>query len=604
MDFIFSPEHIAINDLFGSDIKYLIPEYQRPYSWDCLGKSDKNNQINTMWDDLFSYFNENQDRNEYFFGSMVLIEKENREYEVLDGQQRVTSLNILFAAIKCFFIRVKNSNENIIQYKNNSDKIRFDKFIENAINEIDKLLYNIESWGLIPEKKLKIEKFNGFDYDNVLKLSLECTSKTELETTNATNEQKIIAFRYFNNRDYFINQLISEFCPDNKFTEENAKILNKFVAFLKNRVSIVRIKTPNFNCAYQIFEILNNRGLPLSNKDLLRNFIIKEFDKLRVNPEFKNIYPSERWNYLDHNYLLDNDFISRWVESKKASQQKYSAFNNLQEMYNDKNFYCDDLNTPKIIKLFNDIQFDLENYTVIKNNSISNNKLRNKLLFLLHAGNERYTLNLLLALFRTLPISENNETQLIDFITEYEKYILLTISHRFSSSPIYKAITYLNKNELASAKQVFTENNNAEELRNIIDGEIWDNADAKLLILKYLLIVDSQIVDDVVEQKINIEKTTLEHIIPQNPEKGSNWLSDFSKSFRKEYTYKLGNFTLITQSLNSSANNHDFLIKKKDYKKTKLAITQNLTNLPQITEVFIEKRHQEIRNAIFKDLGI
>ena len=60
------PEHKVINDLFAREVKYIIPEYQRPYSWDCLGKSDKNNQVNAMWDDLYSYFQEGK-RDTYFF---------------------------------------------------------------------------------------------------------------------------------------------------------------------------------------------------------------------------------------------------------------------------------------------------------------------------------------------------------------------------------------------------------------------------------------------------------------------------------------------------------------------------------------------------------
>ncbi len=610
MDFIFTPEHIAVTDLFGNDIKYIIPEYQRPYSWDCLGKSNKNNQINTMWNDLFDYFIENQKNNEYFFGSMVLIEKENREFEVIDGQQRLTTLNILFASVKCFLREIKNSKEDIIEYSFNSDKTKFDNFIDTAVQEIDKLLYNIDTWGLMPQKKLKIEKFNGFDYDNVLKLTLECKHKSIIDISNANDEQKTIAFRYFNNRDYFIGKLKEEFLTKNKFTEPKAILLDKFVAFLKKRVSLVRIKTPNFNCAYQIFEILNNRGLPLSNKDLLRNFIIKEFATLKsTNDKYKDIQPAQQWNDLDQNYILDIDFISRWIESKKASQQKYSAFNDLMDIYNDpKNqFYKDDINSPKIVKIYQDISSDLDNYTKIISNLIPNNNIANKIIFLLNAGNQRYTINILLSMLRACPYDENKENILIDFLTEYEKYIIYTyLNHasRFSNSVIYKSIYLLNKNDIEAAKNVFKDFTNEEELVNLIQGDIKDNFDAKLLIYKYLLYIDILCENDVIYQNILFEKATLEHIIPLKPETDSNWTKDFTEEFRKKYTYKLGNMTLLTRTLNSNANNHDFLIKQKDYKKTKLALTHILSYLPQINQEYIENRHKEIINAIYKDLKI
>ena len=57
----FTPEQKVLNDLFGNDITYIIPAYQRPYSWDCIGKSDKNNQVNIMWQDLIEFFSQERE---------------------------------------------------------------------------------------------------------------------------------------------------------------------------------------------------------------------------------------------------------------------------------------------------------------------------------------------------------------------------------------------------------------------------------------------------------------------------------------------------------------------------------------------------------------
>jgi len=65
MKYLFTPEHIVVNDLFGDDMKYIIPGYQRRYEWDCLGKSERNNQINLMWNDLYDFFESKTD-GEYF----------------------------------------------------------------------------------------------------------------------------------------------------------------------------------------------------------------------------------------------------------------------------------------------------------------------------------------------------------------------------------------------------------------------------------------------------------------------------------------------------------------------------------------------------------
>ena len=68
----FTTEQKKLTDLLGINVSYIIPEYQRPYSWDCIGKSDKNNQINVFWQDLIDFY-ESKNPNIYFMGSMVVV---------------------------------------------------------------------------------------------------------------------------------------------------------------------------------------------------------------------------------------------------------------------------------------------------------------------------------------------------------------------------------------------------------------------------------------------------------------------------------------------------------------------------------------------------
>jgi uncharacterized protein with ParB-like and HNH nuclease domain len=103
MSTLFTPDYKVFNDLLTSETSYVIPSYQRPHSWDCFGRSDKNYQVNVMWDDLLDYF-ESKSKEPYFMGSMVMIRTADRTYEVIDGQQRLTTMLLLFAAAKCVLI--------------------------------------------------------------------------------------------------------------------------------------------------------------------------------------------------------------------------------------------------------------------------------------------------------------------------------------------------------------------------------------------------------------------------------------------------------------------------------------------------------------------
>lgn len=78
--------------IFSSDFDYFIPSYQRPYAWTV-------DQASELFDDLYDFFlNEKEDT--YFLGSIVLIKEENKPHaEVIDGQQRLTTLTVLLAAL-------------------------------------------------------------------------------------------------------------------------------------------------------------------------------------------------------------------------------------------------------------------------------------------------------------------------------------------------------------------------------------------------------------------------------------------------------------------------------------------------------------------------
>jgi uncharacterized protein with ParB-like and HNH nuclease domain len=592
VEFRFTPEHKNINELFGRDIKYIIPEYQRPYSWDCIGKSDKNNQVNVMWSDLIEYFN-SDDKNTYFFGSMVFIGNGKQEYQVIDGQQRLTTMILLFAAIKCFLKEIREfiTKENLIS------------FSQTTIDFTDEILYNKKLFGAqTAEKKLRIEKNAGFDYDNVLTKAIECYSFDTIKDEINHGEAYDVSVRYFNNLIFFKEKLKESFLDKGDFTENRAEGLNSFIEFLKSRVSVVRILTPTFEVAYHIFEILNNRGLPLSNKDLFRNLIMKEWDNLKnLSEKYKNISPIDKWNELDKNFDLNDDFIGRWVESSKASKQQYSAFNDLKEIYERQ--YKDEFPNKKIEKFHSDIKRDLEYYTKITNCQFSNPYIKATIQFLLYAPNYRYSMNFLLALLKS---QKGQETDLfMTGLVIYQKYLIYCIlCVRFSYGPINSAIAQLNKNEINLALAEISIPEEAEQdIRLSLTGDFYENETPKLLLAKYIWIKTAETQDDTVEQILDFDKASLEHIIPQNSE-NTDWANTISAEFIREYTFKLGNMTILTNKMNAAAKNYSFSKKKIEYAKTKLPMTFVLSTYDNITQEVIIARQIDFVKTILKDIGI
>lgn len=600
MPTVFHPDHVALDKLFTTETQFIIPEYQRPYSWQSLGKSDRNNQINQMWDDLWAFFlDERKDNKEYFFGSMVVIEPELRLLQVVDGQQRVTSLTLLFAAMHWFL------EQQLERAENGSVEQGLRKRLQRGINKLEGVIYNEEGSDLVPTLKIKIERAveSGCDYNDILNRAVrgeDISTVPKLES-----KYKTIAKRYFANRDFFLKQLEACFLGDDgTFSEKHFLEFNKFFSFLLTRVAIVTIKTQDFDTAFNIFEILNNRGLPLTNKDLLRNFIISQFSGAGQTDG------AQRWEHLDERYALTDDFIGRFIESTNGKQQRYSAFNDLKARY--EAHYTDQVGKPKFLAFYEDMERNLIYYTLIDepDNQTSDIELANAIKFIGRLGNVRYSTNLMMALFRHYDCKGVGKTEpaVLGFLRDYQQYALYTIlseGSRYSSKRVYESIRNILEGEVGQARNRFKLETRDErrKLVKLLNGKL-DNTIGRLLIAGYIWHQQALSGEDVVKQRLDYERCSLEHIIPQKPGNRSRWVTDFPSTFRKEFTLKLGNMTLLTTRRNASAGARDFAEKKKIYKKTELSLTRELASVDELTPKFIEKRHKLIVAGLRAHLGL
>ena len=94
---VFKPDTKNVKSVFGEPTSYFqIPDYQRPYDWG-------DEEIQQLWDDIYSAFDGQEDF--YFLGPMVLVKTEDEHFEVVDGQQRLTTLTILFCVLRDFYFK-------------------------------------------------------------------------------------------------------------------------------------------------------------------------------------------------------------------------------------------------------------------------------------------------------------------------------------------------------------------------------------------------------------------------------------------------------------------------------------------------------------------
>ncbi len=235
----------------GIKEKFLIPEYQRPYAW-------TDDQVLTLFSDLVEYTN-NQNESSYFLGCIVSFSNENKEQEIIDGQQRITTLFLLLRAIHRKLQKMSDSKE----------KDNFIRQIEPAIWKIDELTSVADYSSVLIESKVLEVEYNQI-LENILK-----TGEAEEKSKD----------RYSQNYNLLI-KLLDEYA--------NNEPLNfyRFTNNVLNKTIVLPIKADTQETALTIFSTLNDRGLPLSDADIFKAQIYN-----KLNEEKKTEFV-EKWKRL------------------------------------------------------------------------------------------------------------------------------------------------------------------------------------------------------------------------------------------------------------------------------------------------------------------
>ena len=286
----------------GAKEKFLIPEYQRPYAW-------TDDQVLTLFEDLVEYTN-NQNESSYFLGCIVSFSNENKEQEIIDGQQRITTLFLLLRAIHRKLQKMSDSKE----------KDNFIRQIEPAIWKIDELTSVADYSSVLIESKVLEVEYNQI-LENILKTG---------EAEDKSKDRYSLNFK-------LLIKLLDEYA--------NNEPLNfyRFTNNVLNKTIVLPIKADTQETALTIFSTLNDRGLPLSDADIFKAKIynkLSEENKVKFVEEWKNItLRSENadesiqklfYYYMFYLRAMDND-----KKTTTPGLRKYFADNSFSRLFED-----------------------------------------------------------------------------------------------------------------------------------------------------------------------------------------------------------------------------------------------------------------------------
>lgn len=267
----------CVSDLLksGRTKPFIIPEYQRPYAWN-------SEQAETLFEDIWDFATTTgglYKNGTYFLGSIVSFENENMQQEVIDGQQRITSLFLLLRAIYTKLVNGDDANTEAAQ--------NFIREIEPAIWRKDNLTGKVNFSDILLTSK--VVDNNG---NEILRNILQ---------TGIANPA--------NNDNYTKNYILFQELYNKRCAESPLKVYD-FIFALLNQAILLPISADSQDTALTIFSTLNNRGLPLSDADIFKAKL------------YNNLGDTDKKEFIAQWKLLDKEA----TEAKESIQQLFYYF--------------------------------------------------------------------------------------------------------------------------------------------------------------------------------------------------------------------------------------------------------------------------------------
>lgn len=513
----------------GKSKPFIIPEYQRPYSW-------TEDQIETLFTDLWDFTcseGGTERDGTYFLGSIVSYENENGEQEIIDGQQRITSLFLLLRAI---YTKLSNITEKTEATSN------FIKKIEPTIWRTDKLTGKVNYSNILLNSKVISDNENL-----VLKKILE-TGKIE---ENAQDN-------YSKNYEKFL-LLFKE------YSSENPLMIYQFVYALLNQVIVLPITADTQDTALTIFSTLNDRGLALSDADIFKAKIYNH-----LNDNDKKIF-IEKWKELEEDTKRVSEdiqqlfyyymFYLRALEKDKSSTtpgiRKYYSRDKFKKLF--------EPNILKNIKKIINLWEVIFNHNEIEEKWSLNKDIIKILDILISYPNEFWKYPVIIY-YLSHKEKENFEEEFLIFLRK----LFIELFTKYLESPTINAV----KSDILKLNTEIVNNNRPKfEFRPFNEEKITEkikfpHRNAVRMILK-IITYDEQ-------NYLLPERWEIEHILPVKWE--DNYFLSADIETIKEKIEHIGNKIPFEKRLNIIASNNYFSKKKSLYYKSNIIITKKFAN--------------------------
>ncbi len=560
-------EKKVIREIFN--MWYCIPDYQRAYVWDT-------DQVRDLLDDTISAYRENKEA-QYFLGSMVLKINEKSEnnvsyteYELLDGQQRITTVFLILACMRDMLTDYP-------QYQNSLAGFVYQA--EDAIlqqPERMRIIFNIRS------------DVRDFVNEHIKPLHGTCDSALLKDKMQAKDV------------NISIRNMANAMLVAHEFLEENKSEIIGYLSYFLNKVLMIYVATEELQDAFQLFTVLNNRGVKLSSSDILKAENLKELSAA------DRTFWATRWEEMETYFGEDFDKFLSHIRTILVKKKQ----------------------TTTLLKEFDEFVYSNQEYDRTQKKYVPRTPILRRgrdtfelLYSYYHTYQEvfdtdhsvvtgDYEITNYLELMETGFGADYWIAPVLDYYRKYRRRgfvaFLKALDRKLSADWITAATptvrmenvnAILREIEASQDSAVLLQSKafdiNKNDFERVINGDIYGRSFAKYLLLKLDLIYRGSSTP-MIPQAI----ASIEHILPRNPSADSQWVKDFSAAEREEWTNKLGNLVLISRRKNTSQGNKDYVEKKEKYFEKNIEMFPNsiriYQNYPEWKLSDLKKNHSDV----------
>ncbi len=555
---ITAAEQNIIQVLSSDDYFFEIPLYQRPYAW-------TTEEVDELLDDLTDALGRDSEE-PYFLGSIVLIKSDgNPRSEVVDGQQRLTTLTMLFCALRDMTNDADVANE-------------LDEFVRQAGSEVK---------GTEDRFRLSARRRDRKFFEENIQRVDSLAAFLKVDPAGFSDSRK----HMFENMKYLKKEL-------DRLSTEDRKNLAQYVA---QNCFLAVVSASDGNSARRVFSVMNGRGLDLSATDVLKADVLdamsdestqdeyaikwESMEEQLGRDDFRNLFAHIGMIYRKDKLrrTLEDDFRS--VVFKGLSHDRACAF------------------------IDEELEPYASAYEVVSRASYESSEGAGKINELLRHLNRLDNFDWIPPAIAYFYRMKGQTSSLLRFTADLERLAYGLFVRRASiyerldryAKVIHSIESGDNLYEGTSPLQI-SQDEKMEILGNL-NGDIYGQVRVRSPLL---LRLNSALTppDEGVSYQHKI--TTIEHVLPQNPEEDSQWMTWFPKEEeRKLWTHRLANLVLLSRRKNMRASNFDFERKKTEYFQrdgtSTFALTTNVIGEPEWTPQVLERRQEELIAALKRE---